>query len=275
VHFLVGGALLFALFGEVAGPGADRSERIVVSQDQVAMLVQSFERTWMRPPGEAELRGLIDDFVTEEVLYREALALGLDRDDLIVRRRMRQKMEFLNDGLSEREPDDAELRAYLEANAERFAVEPRFSFEQVFVSAERPGSPDERAARLLARLADGEDPAGLADPTLLPRSLTQATPREVAAAFGASFAQALAEAPEGRWSGPVASSFGLHLVRVGAREPGRAPALEEVRGAVAREWAASERTQERERFYDELRARYEVEVRMPVAPGAESLEEQP
>jgi hypothetical protein len=275
VHFLVGGALLFALYGEASGPGAGRPDLIVVSEDRVAMLVQSFERTWMRPPAEAELKGLIDDFVTEEVLYREALALGLDRDDLIVRRRMRQKMEFLNDGLSEREPDEEDLRAFLEANPERFLVPSRVRFVQVFVNPELAGSPEQRAARLLAQLGEGEAAAGLGDATLLPRGMNGATPREVAGTYGAPFAEALAELPVGAWTGPVASSFGLHVVRVAAREPSRLPALPEVRDAVAREWAAEQRTEARDRFYDSLRARYEVEIRVPAPPVPPAVADQP
>lgn len=274
VHFLVGGVLLFALYGETASPGAQAPDRIVVSEDQVAMLVQSFERTWMRPPRDAELKGLIDDFVTEEVLYREALALGLDRDDLIVRRRMRQKMEFLSDGISEREPSDEELRAFLDANPERFRIPSRVSFVQVFVSPDADGSPAQRAAQLLARLRDADESAGSGDPTLLPHELDGATPREVAGTFGTAFADALAEVPDGEWDGPLASSYGLHLVRVMSREPGRLPALEELRSAVAREWTAAQRAEARERFYRELRARYDVEVRMPAAPVPPAVAEQ-
>jgi parvulin-like peptidyl-prolyl isomerase len=211
--------------------------------------------------------------VTEEVLYREALALGLDRDDLVVRRRMRQKMEFLNDGLAERGPSEEELRAFLEENPERFLFPSRVSFRQVFIRPEEDDAVEKHAARLLARLRTGADPETLGDPTLLPRSLRSATPREVAETFGARFAEALADTPEGVWSGPVESSFGAHLVRVSAREPGRLPALEEARGAVEREWAAERRAEARERFYDAVRGSYDVEVRMPPAASAAEVAE--
>ena len=170
-HFLLGGAALFLLYGRVAGPEAVGPDRIVVSEDRVAMLARSFERTWLRPPSEPELDGLIDDYVTEEVLYREALALGLDRDDLVVRRRMRQKLEFLNDHLANREPSDEELGAFLEANRERFLVPQRLSFSQVFVRPEGNGAAGPRAADLLARLRVGTAPENLGDDTLLPRGL--------------------------------------------------------------------------------------------------------
>jgi hypothetical protein len=243
----------------------ERPDRIVVTGHRVAMLARTFERTWMRPPTESELLGLIDDYVTEEVLYREALALGLDGDDLVVRRRMRQKMEFLNDGLTESGASEDELRAFFEANPERFLVPSRVSFVQVFVNPEAPGAVEGRAADLLARLRDGEDPDALGDPTLLPQGLTGATLAEVASTFGVPFAEALAETPEATWSEPMDSSFGAHLVRVSARDPGRLPALDEVRSEVKREWAAERRKEARERFYDAARARYDVEVRMPPA----------
>ncbi|MDH3198544.1 MAG: peptidylprolyl isomerase [Candidatus Krumholzibacteria bacterium] len=263
LHFLLAGAALFALHGMVAGPGVAPPERIAVGEDRIRMLSQSFERTWQRPPSALELGGLIDDYVTEEVLYREALALGLDRDDLVVRRRMRQKMEFLNDELVESEPSDAVLRAYFAANAERFRVSSRVSFAQVFVGAEANGSAQARAADLLARLRAGEDPETLGAATGLPPAMASATPSEVAGFFGAAFAEALAEAPDATWSGPVASSFGLHLVRVGTRVPGRLPPFEDARRFVEREWAAEQRDETRERFYRALRGRYDIEVRMP------------
>jgi hypothetical protein len=268
VHFLLGGLALFALYGQVAGPASSRPDRIVVSEGRVAMLAQTFERTWMRPPSPAELRGLVDDYVTEEILYREALALGLDQDDLVVRRRMRQKMEFLNEGIAEVEPDEADLRAFLEAHPERFALPPRSSFVQVFVASEGLEAARTRAAELLARLRRGEDAAALGDPTLLPREMRAATPAQVSQRFGAAFAERLSELPEGAWSGPIPSSFGLHLVKVGERVPGRLPALAEVRDAVAREWAAEQRSRARARFYEALRARYEIEVHLPDAAAA-------
>jgi hypothetical protein len=260
VHFLLGGAAIFLLHGWMADPGAGPQDRILVSEDRVSMLVRSFERTWMRAPTGPELQGLIDDYVTEEVLYREALALGLDRDDLVVRRRMRQKMEFLNEGLTESDPTEEDLHAFLAAHPERSRIPSRVSFTQVFLN---PAADDARAADLLALLRAGEDPSSVGDATLLPQGLSGATPSQVAGTFGTAFAEALAEASPGTWSGPIASSFGRHLVRVDAYEPGRLPRLEEVRDAVEREWAGERRREARERFTDELRQRYDVEVHMP------------
>ena len=264
VHFLLGGAALFLLYGGVAGPDVAHPDRIVVTEDRVAMLARGFERTWMRPPTEAELEGLIEDYVTEEILYREALALGLDQDDLIVRRRMRQKMEFLSDGLAGVEPAEEELRAFLEAHPERFRRPARLTFAQVFLRSDaEPGHAEARAADLLARLRDGAAPETLGDASLLPGRLRDATPREIAGSFGDGFAEALLELPEDRWSGPVASGLGLHLVRVEAHEPSRLPSLAEARPAVEREWEATQRREARARLLEALRARYEIEVERP------------
>jgi hypothetical protein len=268
LHFLVGGAVLFAVYAQVSGPGDVPRDRIVVNEARVASLVQSFDRTWMRPPSAEELAGLIDDYVTEEVLYREALALGLDRDDLIVRRRMRQKLEFLHEGLAEAEPDDASLRAFLVENPDRFRVPSRTTFEQVFV-ARGQGDAEVRVAEVAAQLRAGGDPLSTGDPTLLPGRLDEALPTRIAGSFGEPFARALAGVPLDAWT-RVESSFGLHLVRVSAREPERAPPFEEIRRAVTLEWAAEQRAEARRRLHKELRGRYEVEVRAPAEPGLAS-----
>lgn len=270
VHFLLGGTALFLLYGRVAGPGEEPPERIVVTEQRIATLAEGFARTWLRPPTRAELEGLVEDFVREEILYREALALGLDRDDLVVRRRMRQKMEFLNQDLVEPvEPSEAEMAAFLAANPEVFREPERLDLRQVFLDPQRSGAGDveERAASLLERLR--REPEldragdGLGDPTLLPARLEAATPEELAASFGAAFAEALAGVPSDGWSGPIASAYGLHLVRVDARRPARLPRLDEVRGAVEREWAAEQGRAADARFQRALRAGYEVEVRLP------------
>jgi hypothetical protein len=245
----------------VAGDTDERRDRIVVTQAQVASLAATFQRTWMRAPTAEELRGLVDDHVTEEILYRRALALGLDRDDVIVRRRMRQKMELLSAELTAAEPSEQELAAFLREHPERFAVPARWSFRQIFFSPERGG--EARAAALLRKLREGSapaDPAPLGEATMLPASIAGATERDVADRFGAPFAEWVAAAPPGEWGGPVASVFGLHLVRVERRDPPRTPALDEVRDAVAREWTAERSAEQQQRFYRSLRAGYEIEL---------------
>lgn len=262
LHFLVIGAALFALYRLVGerdtAPGA-----IIVSEAQVEALAQSFARTWMRPPTAAEVRGLVDDYVKEEIYYREAIALGLDQDDTVIRRRLRQKMEFISDDVAAaREPTEADLAEFLRSNAESFADPPALSFRQVFFSSDRRGASAVSDARQgLARLAAVPSeavPAG--DPTLLPAQMSGASSREVANVFGEAFAAELEGAPLERWVGPFESPFGAHLVWISARTPGRVPPLAEIRPAVVREWQAVQQRNGNDALYEALRRKYEVRI---------------
>jgi len=269
IHFLILGAGIFLVFFVVNDPAGVSSERIVVDENQALRLAEQFQRTWMRPPTRQELEGLTEDFVREEILYREAQALGLDQDDLIIRRRLRQKMEFLSTDLIEQQaPTDVELQAFLEANKDMFRLPERLSFQQVYLNPYRSaGDVKGAAARLLVRLnaepGIEADPKLIGDATMLPTTLDAATPREVDNVFGRGFAEAIKNAPTGRWTGPFASSYGLHLVRMTEREAGSLPTLEEVRSIVEREWFAERRKAANDEFYQALRQRYDVEIRLP------------
>jgi hypothetical protein len=224
----------------------------------------------MRPPTPVELKGLIDDYVAEEVYYREAIAMGLDQDDTVIRRRLRQKMEFIADGIADAaEPTDAQLQGYLEQNAAKFARPAELTFRQVYLSPERRGDRVRADAEmLLAELqasAGSVDLADAGDPTLLPATMEAASPQSIANAFGEEFAQQVDEAPVGQWAGPIESSFGLHLVRVDERTAGAAPTLAEIRPIVLREWQADARRSHNIAFLATLRDKYDVRVEGPAA----------
>ena len=263
VHFLVIGAALFVLQRFVAGED-ESSREIVVTEAQVEALAENFARTWMRPPTADEIRGLVDDYVREEIYYREAIAIGLDRDDTVIRRRLRQKMEFVSDDIAAaREPTDSELEAYLRSNAGKFVDPPLLSFRQVFFSTDRRGeSAQKDAGRALESLRSSDRarrvPQG--DPTLLPPEMTRVTPRDVANVFGEAFTADIEDAPVDEWIGPVESPFGAHLVRLAARQAGRLPPLAEIRTVVLREWQATQQDESNEAFYEELRRKYDVRV---------------
>lgn len=275
LHVLLIGAGLFLLYGAFGNPPSP-AEEVVIDRPALERLSQQFQRTWLRPPTEAELRGLADDLVKEEILYREALALGLDRDDLVIRRRMRQKMEFLNTDLVDQvAPTEAELAGYLAAHPDAFREPERIDFVQVYIDPEAPNGPtEERAAAILARLNTdpglGADPQALGDPTLLPPGLERATTREISGVFGSELAAVLARTEADGWSGPHPSTFGSHLIRVTGRTPSRLPGLEEIRPQVEREWSAERREQSNERFYEGLKARYRVRIDLPEAAPAPS-----
>ena len=235
VHFLLIGAALFALNALLPSRSADRD--IVVTPGRVQSLVESFRRTWQRAPTAEERATLIEDFVLEEILVREALAAGLDRDDSVVRRRLRQKMDFIADETAAAaQPSDKDLADYLAANAAAFAGEPRISFAQEFLGG--------RLSMLEARYDD--------------LSL-----REVERMFGREFAAALVKLPSGQWVQPVSSGYGAHRVRVDKVVPGATPALAEVRPQVEREWRNQRRTQMRLESQARLRSQYTVKVVTP------------
>jgi hypothetical protein len=207
---------------------------------------------WRRPPTRAELDRLVEDHVREEIYYREALALGLDQDDTVIRQRLRQKMEFLGDaGAGPLMPDEAELRAHLQAHGERFATPARITFRQVLLDGADPRA-------VLARLSDGEDPAAFGVGTLLPPMMEVSSQAAVDGTFGEGFFEAVAAFRPGVWSGPVRSAFGEHLVELAAFEPATPPQFEVVRGAVEEDWRRARADKAREAQYQALRARYEV-----------------
>ncbi|RPI13498.1 MAG: peptidyl-prolyl cis-trans isomerase [Lysobacterales bacterium] len=264
LHFLLIGAALFALYGLLNRGESDAPREIVVSEARVAALAENFAKTWMRPPTAEELSGLVEDYVREEIYYREALAIGLDQDDTVIRRRLRQKMEFISEELATTEPTDAELQAYLDAHRGKFLEPSATTFEQVYFSTERRGDEARPAAeRLLAALQSGRagaDPAAAGDSTLLPPSMEDATPQQVAGTFGEEFVAQLDEVPVGQWSGPLQSPYGLHLVRVVERADGALPTLDRIRPVVLREWQVEQARRVSDEFYEALRGRYDVRV---------------
>ena len=276
-HFLVLGAGLFMVYSAVNGTAAAPADRIVVDETQALRLADQFKRTWMRLPTRQELQGLAEDFVKEEILYREAQALGLDQDDLVIRRRLRQKMEFLNADLVEQQaPTEVQLRAYFDANQDRFRRPDRFSFQQIYFNPDkRSGDVKQTAVELLVDLntdpALAADPNSLGDATMLPAQLDGVTQREVNNTFGRGFAKDIEDLPLGQWSGPYESSYGLHLVRITTREAGDLPAVAEIRPVLEREWRTERRKAANERFYESLRARYNIEIRLPADSSDKTL----
>jgi len=274
VHFLLLGALLFGWSAWQGGGGA-ASNRIVITPGVVDYLASGFHRTWRRPPNELELKGLIDEHVKEEIAAREAMAMGLDRDDIVIKRRLRQKLEFLLvDDAAAAPPTDAELKAWLERHPDAFRVEPQVSFRQVLLRADRRGvSARSDATQLLARLHSAEpgvDTAMFGDASMLPADMPLQPLREVSNAFGQDFADALLKLTPGQWSGPVESSFGLHLVFVRARSDGAAAELATVRPLVEREVLAERRKAEMQALYERLLGKYSVRIDMPVEPAVPS-----
>ncbi|MBI5551062.1 MAG: peptidyl-prolyl cis-trans isomerase [Desulfobacterales bacterium] len=270
LHFLTIGAALFLYFHWSGGGSGPTSDRIVLTAGQIGHLAAGFAKTWQRPPTEVEIKGLIDDWIREEIAVREAMASGLDRDDTIIRRRLRQKLEFLFEEVDAAvPPSDRELQAWLTENADLYRLEPQVSFRQIYLSRERRGSATEDDARtLLARLrAAGPDTPidHLGHPTLLPREVEMSSLAEVARTFGQEFSRSTEALPVGVWSGPIQSGFGLHLVWVRARVAGSLPDLAQVRLAVERDFTADRRRRQLAAMYERLLAKYRVVIERKAA----------
>lgn len=278
VHFLVLGALLFVV-GVFVRDGGPSSTDILVTEGQIEQLAERFRGTWQRPPTEAELRGLVQDHVREEIYYREALAMGLDQEDAVIRRRLRQKMEFFSQDLAlQADPTQEELAQYLADHPGAFRTDGRLRFAQVFVNADRRGesAPSDAAEILAALRRQGAqaNPDAFGDRLML-GTIFDRSDREVASLFGNDFAAGLAEAPVGEWSGPIPSGFGLHLVFVVERQEGAIPPLERVADAVRREVLAERQRTLNDEVYERFRERYEVRVAWPTwmreSPATEAV----
>jgi hypothetical protein len=256
------GACLFALFYATNQDAARAPDEIIVSEEQVAALELQFERVWQRPPTQTELTGLIESWVRDEIMYREGLALGFDRDDPVIRRRVAQKIAFMSDALVDTAPSDEELRAWMELHPDKYRIEPVVSLRQVYFDPHRYTDNLESVLNNAREaLLQKDDEAGdIGDASLLPRELQDAGYSELARTFGQVFAEAILELPLNDWAGPVRSGYGLHLVRKESMEPGRPASLDEVRNAVLRDLIAARKAEADEAFFQAMREQYEIIV---------------
>jgi len=267
LHFVLIGAALFVLYQwQRPASGLTDNNRIVVTSTAVERLTAGFERTWQRPPTRQEESGLIDNFVREEIYYREAKAMGLDRDDIVVRRRLRQKLEFIMEDVADQvEPSDDQLRAFMAQSPQKYMYEPRFSFRQVYFNPAQHGEHLERdLGRELARLGThtaGSVPAKLGgDSSLLPQTVSNWTRSAVVASFGEAFVGQLEMMQRGAWHGPVASEFGSHIVLLQDQQQGHLPPLAPIRESVRRDWLLHQQKILADQAYRELRKRYLVTI---------------
>jgi parvulin-like peptidyl-prolyl cis-trans isomerase-like protein len=236
-------------------------------------ITAGFARTWQRPPTEQEVKGLLDEYLREEIAAREAVALGLDRDDTVIRRRLRQKFEFAaEDAIDAAPPTDAELQAWLDAHPATFTQDAEVSFLQVFLNPQRRGnSIDDDARRLRDTLSQSGAQASIeaaGDSVMLPHDIPRSARTDVAQQFGEGFADALLTLPVRTWTGPIRSGYGLHLVYVRESRAGRLPALADIRPLVEREFTADRRRRHLDALYAAQLERYRIVIeKRSVTPG--------
>ena len=265
LHFLLAGATLFGAYAWIRlpeTPATNKTTKIEITAGDKRWLAENWTTQWRRPPTRDELRGLVLDYLNEQLLAREARALGLEENDVIIRRRLAQKLTFILDDTTGRaEPTEQELRQYYEANASRFRNGARVSFSHVYFSPERRAdarSDAENTLKLL--LAEGATTwnANLGDRLLIRSELRDETEQSLSNTFGPDFARAVFALKADHWSGPVRSGYGLHLVRVSAMKEASLPPLSEIRERVAAEWKRERETLAKKRYLAELRRKYQV-----------------
>lgn len=278
VHFLLIGLALFAVYGYMqrGRGGVELSKQIALTLEDLRQMDMYFVSQWHRQPTPEEFHAMVEDKVREEVLYREALVMGLDKDDTIVKRRMAQKMQFLaEDVAAAHEPSTDELKAWFDKNKEKFALPSRYSFRHLYFSPDMRGkNAQENAAKALVKIAgqpeDSKLAASLADPFMFQDYYGDRAPSAIAKEFGPAFAVELEKVKPGSWQGPIESGYGWHLVFVTTVIPGRIPAFEEIEPDVKIAWLGEQKQQAWDKAYKEMRAKYTV--LLPAPPAKESAQ---
>jgi peptidyl-prolyl cis-trans isomerase C len=274
LHFLIAGALIFSVYHAVVEESVESSPNtIVIGAAEMEFLRAQHEKLWGRPPADRDMAPLVQEFIREEVLYREGVAMGLDRDDIIVRRRIGQKMEFMiGDMAVPAEPDEATLAQYLDANRDKYLEPPHLTFTHVYFSVDRRGEKAQADAEaVLATMGDRQRAPELGDRFALSTDYSDKTVREVDQTFGATFGAQLVAAPLGAWSGPVESAYGLHLVRVLARTEPRLPEFAELRDRLSNDYSFETRRAANELALERLTERYQVVFEVNPAPPSLEL----
>ncbi len=272
LHFAVAGALLFAGYSLVSENETfeESAAAVEIGEGELRWLQETFTSQWQRPPSQDELQGLLASYLEEELFSREAQALGLQDGDTIVRRRLAQKLDFIiSDSFRISEPGEDELRRYYGENATDFTTAPRLSFEQRFFSPARRPDAESDAAIVLHRISDSAEPGTAldsGDPLFLEGGFESLDAVTLSNLFGPEFTAAVFALETGAWQGPIASGYGVHLVKVTRIEPGRLPAFEEIRDSVLAAWRDEQYRTSKAQYLAALRDKYGVTVAPSVAP---------
>lgn len=275
VHFLLSGTLLFLvgtlLSRDTVAAGSQSSIR--VSRAEIERLTEVWSRQYGRAPDSAQVKNLVDEYIREEILYREAIASGLDKGDTIIRRRLVEKMEFLSQEVASADPSERELQEYFDRNRDKFMVPAQVAFSHIYFSTSKRGPTAESDARnALAKLRSqpSAQASGLGDTFMLQSEYPAQTQEEIKGLFGEEFVGELFQLGSGRWEGPIRSSYGLHLVKISQYVPSRVPELAEVRSQVVTDFKNQRLQDASEAYYARLRARYRIDVDNAALAAAQS-----
>lgn len=263
-HFLIAGLALFLFFGWRGNAVDPASRTITIDESKVSLLAAQWDQTWHRPPTPQEIDSLIRDYIKEEIYTREAVRLGLDRDDIVIRRRLRNKMEFLARAAVENaNPTDTTLQKWLDGHRKDYAIGAQLSFDQIYLGEADPALISSRAKSIRRALQTGTDWRKLGEQISLPKSMEKDDSTAIAKVFGDGFAKTLSTMSVGDWSGPVDSGFGAHLVRIRDRIAGRPAQLSDVQQQLENDWRSATEKQREDRAYQALLDGYTIRIAKP------------
>lgn len=260
LHFLLLGAFVFVVYEYKNNGENEAPNHIVVSKGQQQQLITKFNRTWLRSPTEKELSGLIENHVREEVFYREAVAMGLDQHDALVRQRMRMKLEFMLEDLSAQNVSDDQLIEFMKVHSDKFRIDTQLSFQQVYLNPDKRNNVESDATNLISELKNGAVADSVGDSTLLPYEYTLKTHDEIQRSLGERFTNEVMKLAPGHWTGPIYSVYGAHLIKVNERIQPKPPELAEIREQVEREYLVKKREELKILTYEKLRQGYQVTI---------------
>ena len=267
IHFLVIGAALFVLYAYWGQPDVEEQGRsITITAGEIKWLTDNWEKRWTRPPTAEEREGIINQYLKEMILYREAVAMGLDQNDIIIRRRMAQKLEFLTqDLISPQPPTEDELRTYFEEHMDRYQPPDLITITHVFFDPDKRGDRTLKDAetiktKLIALKQPPQDASAYGDPFMLQSYYPERSEAELAKLFGRGFAEPVFKLEPQKWHGPVLSGYGTHLVYVHDRQEMAPPAFAEVQEQVRQDWENDKRKQLNDQYIASLMGRYDVTI---------------
>ena len=270
VHFMFIGAVIYLLYGVFAEPVAEETDKtIIVSAGEIEWMQTAWRKRWNRPPTAEEFNGLIQQYIRETVFYREALTMGLNKHDQVIRRRLAQKLEFLaKDLVALTPPTDEELLTYFDVHQARYQELTLYTFTQVFIDPDKRGNATmddaEKIKATLMAKGDAIDNAGaLGDALMLRHYYPEKDRIEIQKLFGSGFTESLVELTPGQWHGPVLSGYGVHLVYVSSISEPPAPEFAGVRERVVQDWKTDRGEELNEKFYTNLREQYTIVIEGP------------
>ncbi len=266
-QFFFIGAAIYLLYGMFAQPmEREMDNTLTVSTGEIEWMQTSWQKRWNRLPTDQELDGMIQQYIRETVLYREALTMGLDKHDTVIRRRLAQKLEFLaKDLVALTSPTGDELQAYFEEHQQRYVEPKRFTFTQVFIDPDKRGDTtlDDAEAIKATLIAKGDaidDASALGDALMLQNYYPEKDQFDIQKQFGSGFAESLVDLSPGQWHGPVLSGYGVHLVYVHNIYVPPVPMFSDVRERVVQDWTDGKREELNEQFYASLQERYTIVI---------------